>query len=56
MENEEVQKQELTLGDIDFSKSVDLAFPQKEDFAGYWHHVRIYNKTGDKPYIVLRYN
>ena len=49
-------KQELTLDDIDFSQSVDLAFPQKDDFVGYWHHVRIYNKTGEKPYIAFRFN
>lgn len=52
----EVQKQELTLDEIDFSKSVDLAFPKQEDFVGYWHHVRIYNKKGEKPYIALNYN
>lgn len=55
--SEAVQKQELTLEDaLSEGSSVDLAFPEKEDFVGYWHHVRIYNKTGDKPYIVLRFN
>ena len=54
--SEEVQKQELTLGDIDFSQSIDLAFPQQEDFVGYWHHIRVYNKKGEKPYIALRFN
>lgn len=54
--SEEVQQQELTLGDIDFSQSVDLSFPKQEDFVGYWHHVRIYNKTGEKPYISVRFN
>ena len=52
----EVQKQELTLDEIDFSKSVDLAFPKQEDFVGYWHHIRIYNKKGEKPYIALHFN
>ena len=54
--SEEVQKQELTLDAIDFSQSVDLAFPEKEDFVGYWHHIRLFNKTGDNPYILLRFN
>ena len=52
----EVQKQELTLDEIDFSKSVDLAFPKQEDFVGYLHHIRIYNKKGEKPYIALHFN
>ena len=53
----EVQQQELTLGDIDYSGSVDLAFPEKEDFEGFWHHIRIYNKTADgKAYLALTFN
>lgn len=54
--SEEVQKQELALDDIDFSKSVDLAFPKKDDFAGGFHHITIYNRKGDKPSIALHYN
>ena len=55
--SEEVQKQELTLNDIDYTTSVDLAFPEKEDFVGYWHHIRIYNRTIEgKAYIALQFN
>ena len=55
--SEEVQKQELTLNDIDYTTSVDLAFPEQEDFVGYWHHIRIYNKTTEgKAYIALQFN